>query len=135
MTFQFHKGTIRTCEHYANASSFANFNSIKVQLERNNLDLSHVLCCNFNSIKVQLEHLRTCVVRSMELFQFHKGTIRTLNMICISLVLSDFNSIKVQLELSAIGSIAGGLLFQFHKGTIRTFHLTDFKDAEYISIP
>ena len=57
LQFQFHKGTIRTritAEAYQQA--FANFNSIKVQLER-------------------LPTSRLSVV--VLVFQFHKGTIRT----------------------------------------------------------
>ena len=52
-------------------------------------------------------------------FQFHKGTIRTVQMVLLVLNLTDFNSIKVQLELN---QAMGALLpkFQFHKGTIRT---------------
>ena len=36
-----------------------------------------MLCCYFNSIKVQLEHYFTGVLPTSQLFQFHKGTIRT----------------------------------------------------------
>ena len=75
------------------------------------------------------------------LFQFHKGTIRTLWLIVQTLWVCNFNSIKVQLELnnaSARNMVANfnsikvqlermanrsnimGLQFQFHKGTIRT---------------
>ena len=32
---------------------------------------------NFNSIKVRLEHIHSLVDLSRKLFQFHKGTIRT----------------------------------------------------------
>ena len=55
--FQFHKGTIRTLEAAGLNPYLMNFNSIKVQLERQkltNLSSKHV---NFNSIKVQLEPL------------------------------------------------------------------------------
>ena len=55
---------------------------------------------NFNSIKVRLEHhLGGRVSAESDLFQFHKGTIRTNTM-------ANFPD-TVQ-------------LFQFHKGTIRT---------------
>ena len=56
-------------------------------------------------------------------FQFHKGTIRTIqNTIHIFQLISNFNSIKVRLEqLKATGKKEGAILFQFHKGTIRTY--------------
>ena len=99
--FQFHKGTIRTLNFLAMLMLLKlNFNSIKVRLEPVQLfQLSHVCPCYFNSIKVRLE--RTCgalgapsyvyfnsiKVRleqnrrqegaNMQVFQFHKGTIRT----------------------------------------------------------
>ena len=75
--FQFHKGTIRTCE-FTRSKLVLNihFNSIKVQLERKGglggVDHSG----HFNSIKVQLE-------------QSHARN-NSKN--------RDFNSIKVQLE-------------------------------------
>ena len=72
-------------------------------------------------------------------FQFHKGTIRTLNQTLLRDFQSHFNSIKVQLELIAgAGSMLGGLLFQFHKGTIRTrcfnLHLPDLTNFNSIKV-
>ena len=61
-------------------------------------DIAKVLSY-FNSIKVQLEHSVDDSKVHVNLFQFHKGTIRT------------FSFISFQDSL---------LLFQFHKGTIRT---------------
>ena len=98
----------------------------------------------FNSIKVRLEHaeakqgdnqpnlfqfhkgtIRTMVSMwwcvALTLFQFHKGTIRTLLTNLMLMALLNFNSIKVRLEHNAdkaLGIAAG--VFQFHKGTIRT---------------
>ena len=75
-----------------------NFNSIKVQLERN---LTSILCyidADFNSIKVQLEP------------SVSKSFFSPLH----------FNSIKVQLERALPSSRGAPLSFQFHKGTIRT---------------
>ena len=85
-------------------------------------------------------------------FQFHKGTIRTMN--CMFLhtyilyfnsikvrlehvketitfsIFINFNSIKVRLEQSGLSDIALLLLlFQFHKGTIRT------KPQSFTSLP
>ena len=99
--FQFHKGTIRTdfCDFLLDL--FSDFNSIKVQLE---LTFHTVICLrlryfnsikvqlepcpwwkscdtqqNFNSIKVQLELKNYgCSVYVPPVFQFHKGTIRTI---------------------------------------------------------
>ena len=58
---------------------------------------------------------------SLSGFQFHKGTIRTINIFHTIAFLRYFNSIKVQLELSKQKSYHSNRLFQFHKGTIRTF--------------
>ena len=54
---------------------------------------------DFNSIKVQLEQDRVRNTASIKLFQFHKGTIRTLYLKKGYNIYIDFNSIKVQLEL------------------------------------
>ena len=54
------------------------------------------------------------------LFQFHKGTIRTLRPALPVRGLRHFNSIKVQLEPKPQAVNALKRLFQFHKGTIRT---------------
>ena len=55
---------------------------------------------NFNSIKVRLEPGITAAnVRSIEAFQFHKGTIRTAAVAALMFHQKDFNSIKVRLEL------------------------------------
>ena len=57
-----------------------NFNSIKVRLERNKLLLPLNIVLNFNSIKVRLEpHSLNAAKGSIPIFQFHKGTIRTLS--------------------------------------------------------
>ena len=75
------------------------FNSIKVQLERNAFDLSYSNKFNFNSIKVQLELKKLMKFRFVIAFQFHKGTIRT-----------DY----------FVSNKPFSFEFQFHKGTIRT---------------
>ena len=75
------------------------FNSIKVRLE-----LQPWICScgwerNFNSIKVRLEHVwRVPHAVRLQQFQFHKGTIRTVD--------EYYSSFAPK--------------FQFHKGTIRT---------------
>ena len=54
---------------------------------------------NFNSIKVQLEPGSIFGGALGLLFQFHKGTIRTIPIHNIRAAFAHFNSIKVQLEL------------------------------------
>ena len=97
--FQFHKGTIRTVISITSFLFFANFNSIKVQLELYLHSYLRQSRQNFNSIKVQLEHDSVFRQVFQPLFQFHKGTIRT-NLLCSSATTVE--------------------KFQFHKGTIRT---------------
>ena len=53
-------------------------------------------------------------------FQFHKGTIRTSILFLHYLIVHHFNSIKVRLELILSNFQRVLLKFQFHKGTIRT---------------
>ena len=54
------------------------------------------------------------------LFQFHKGTIRTLPKCSRLTIVVYFNSIKVRLERSGDSDEYIVREFQFHKGTIRT---------------
>ena len=54
---------------------------------------------NFNSIKVQLKHYRRVASCQRPLFQFHKGTIKTINDRGVMIDQVYFNSIKVQLKL------------------------------------
>ena len=98
--FQFHKGTIRTLLALCNEIPLFDFNSIKVRLELCTVKILLPLLLYFNSIKVRLERVAGgCSVVGIQLFQFHKGTIRT---------------------DSATDTRTGENLFQFHKGTIRT---------------
>ena len=53
---------------------------------------------NFNSIKVRLEHPKDVELKEIDIFQFHKGAIRTVRGYINSFIVSDFNSIKVRLE-------------------------------------
>ena len=76
--FQFHKGTIRTDFRLQAKYLLHHFNSIKVQLEHWHLLLFFDSDDYFNSIKVQLElDYFNGVLPTPQLFQFHKGTIRT----------------------------------------------------------
>ena len=69
---------------------------------------------------------------TFDLFQFHKGSIRTLGWNGPYFAKCGFNSIKVQLELLiSLLQISGQMLFQFHKGSIRT-HDTQ---SQYIYVP
>ncbi len=86
---------------------FANFNSIKVQLELYLHSYLRQSRQNFNSIKVQLEHDSVFRQVFQPLFQFHKGTIRTYERLCVEHLMSYFNSIKVQLEHSFSGMEGG----------------------------
>ena len=53
----------------------------------------------FNSIKVRLKHNLACSFVRPLLFQFHKGTIKTLLLPLCSSLSTNFNSIKVRLKL------------------------------------
>ena len=98
------------------------FNSIKVQLELEEVKDKVKNFDYFNSIKVQLEHVDFQSQVEAHLFQFHKGTIRTPTWLCVISSSVYFNSIKVQLELvMRLGWHNSVLVFQFHKGTIRTY--------------
>ena len=56
------------------------------------------------------------------IFQFHKGTIKTLRQTPSQESLLYFNSIKVRLKLDINPQVNQALSFQFHKGTIKTGH-------------
>ena len=77
------------------------FNSIKVRLERFRLHLVWIYISYFNSIKVRLELAILRIDTNKAQFQFHKGTIRTLQLLPFCLLLLHFNSIKVRLEPSS----------------------------------
>ena len=69
------------------------------------------------------------------MFQFHKGAIRTWNLVNFLCQLLRFNSIKVRLELTIRNSDGQSLRFQFHKGAIRTKQLDENKADRDVSIP
>ena len=75
---------------------------------------------HFNSIKVQLEPEKKQAIIHQLVFQFHKGTIRTLFELEYTKDDNNFNSIKVQLERLWRSYESCEYKFQFHKGTIRT---------------
>ena len=68
--------------------------------------------------------MRSLYSETSKLFQFHKGTIKTLGWIKDEVLATHFNSIKVRLKLRLITIVfLLVLIFQFHKGTIKTFGL------------
>ena len=142
LTFQFHKGAIRTNRFWRTLEIWTNFNSIKVRLELKAAALLLPMSTYFNSIKVRLEQqnntnttqapafqfhkgaIRTnlcfILLLFMPEFQFHKGAIRTHLMLASAIEQLHFNSIKVRLELDARACCSSSVPFQFHKGAIRT---------------
>ena len=68
----------------------------------------------FNSIKVRLEQMKRAEALRAEIFQFHKGTIRTAEPSTTALTVASF---------------------QFHKGTIRTSPCKITARRALISIP
>ncbi len=54
------------------------------------------------------------------MFQFHKGTIKTGNIVGERDAYFSFNSIKVRLRRRPSRPVSPASLFQFHKGTIKT---------------
>ena len=90
----------------------------------------------FNSIKVRLILVRISTHTIKEKFQFHKGSINTIEIIFIFRVLIDFNSIKVRLIPEGNEHFEASEQFQFHKGSINTAQ--EFENQhqnETISIP
>ena len=119
--FQFHKGTIRTFVSSSLIEYVTYFNSIKVRLELRLHQEKGLEWVHFNSIKVRLELSSSTPVRADEVFQFHKGTIRTGTWTERWFTFFNFNSIKVRLEQPLLAWGLRCVQFQFHKGTIRTF--------------
>ena len=69
------------------------------------------------------------------IFQFHKGTIKTLRQTPSQESLLYFNSIKVRLKLDPAIGAAAITAFQFHKGTIKTKYPACQEQPRQISIP
>ena len=92
---------------------------------------------NFNSIKVRLEPaFRGPYHYQIQVFQFHKGAIRTAEPNEERFDLDNFNSIKVRLELYCSFNVVVPLTeFQFHKGAIRTHKGAFCPRNTSISIP
>ena len=96
------------------------FNSIKVRLERNVMGIDDaILLFQFHKGTIRTVVLLTHL-RFLLRFQFHKGTIRTYLLRLWCLHYSYFNSIKVRLEHISCIALEVVTVFQFHKGTIRT---------------
>ena len=144
VTFQFHKGTIRTCFLLVRCLVHIEFQFHKGTIRTQECYRVEGADFRFQFHKGTIRTFGLLCSKSMFLwFQFHKGTIRTINFILsISEKKSYFNSIKVRLELgAAMGYENAGKYFnsikvrlepqcyicylvdskfQFHKGTIRT---------------
>ena len=85
---------------------------------------------------VQLELERNCSKRNRSKFQFHYGSIRTLNVAYgTELAPTNFNSIMVQLEQGRIRCCNNSTEFQFHYGSIRTYLHLQCICKPRISIP
>ena len=80
--------------------------------------------CHFNSIKEQLKPYHQRIDVGIVIFQFHKGTIKTLEDVNTLWELLDFNSIKVQLKHLEGRYGMTMKKFQFHKGTIKTYNIS-----------
>ena len=109
--FQFHKGTIRTCNIRDSCYHISNFNSIKVRLEPSprGISISSAFVFQFHKGTIRTDNINIFRALSVQ-FQFHKGTIRTLR------------------EIIAVKPI---LWFQFHKGTIRTVNISSCPSVLY----
>ena len=99
MTFQFHKGAIKTSSKVNTVCSIG----------------------YFNSIKVRLKQLLPVYHKTLMPFQFHKGAIKTRSYLFNADYASTF-----QFHKGAIKTLTGLSLldvkteFQFHKGAIKT---------------
>ena len=89
----------------------------------------------FNSIKVRLKLAKAAGVSVGQLFQFHKGTIKTTILFRQVNQKTYFNSIKVRLKLRKRRAKICGGKFQFHKGTIKTSVVSSDISSSDISIP
>ena len=77
IAFQFHKGTIKTPNSVEWQVNLPYFNSIKVRLKPKIKCVDGLTAQDFNSIKVRLKQEKRVKLALQELFQFHKGTIKT----------------------------------------------------------
>ena len=115
MTFQFHKGTIKTSNWSRFAYNGLYFKSIKVRLKLPNRKGNERRVRHFNSIKVRLKlSVFPFQLHISNIFQFHKGTIKTPN------------EVKLLWQCQE---------FQFHKGTIKTKIPVQPHCRNQISIP
>ena len=118
------KVRLERCAVLFQVAPCAYFNSIKVRLERL-MPLSSSIPRNFNSIKVRLERLSVWRCERSLIFQFHKGTIRTMATFIVQYSLLYFNSIKVRLEL-LIMLLMIPLLSHFNSIKVRLEPFTHF---------
>ena len=90
----------------------------------------------FNSIKVRLRLVAVPSTSLIVIFQFHKGSIKTVEDFVKSMPIVHFNSIKVRLrpDVNNSDSVSVGS-FQFHKGSIKTQETSESQARTIISIP
>ena len=82
--------------------------------------LQQVFQFHKGTIKTSISRIKK---RLIARFQFHKGTIKTPHRLLSYMILSYFNSIKVRLKPISLYSDMASKQFQFHKGTIKTYVL------------
>ena len=88
---------------------------------------------DFNSIKVRLERTEQGRTEVYHPFQFHKGTIRTFFPCCLCPWLQPFQFHKGTIRTCSQNSPLYRLdIFQFHKGTIRTIDNDQFMIGSFI---
>ena len=109
--------TKKQVDYYADQ----NFNSIKVRLKHFTDEKVHSCFHHFNSIKVRLKHSSNILTTLMNLFQFHKGTIKTLYRSFCTFALVEFQFHKGTIKTPHRNRcLCDSSQFQFHKGTIKT---------------
>ena len=87
---------------------------------------------NFNSIKVRLEPSTDAKKQTVEVFQFHKGAIRTIVDLSLNAFDNYFNSIKVRLEHMGV---VGSPLFRFNFNSIKVRLELKAEKGVKISLP
>ena len=122
LTFQFHKGTIKTITPPSFGVSSTSF-----QFHKGTIKTSQVqqAVCHSQLFQFHKGTIKTFALTSdndkLLIFQFHKGTIKTFGVLLLVQVLDCyFNSIKVRLKLDFSCIDGCSEKFQFHKGTIKT---------------
>ena len=90
--------------------SFLNFNSTKVRLKLSFNTIARAFKANFNSTKVRLKPSEPVAISTDNVFQFHKGPIKTAFIVKVLMRVSNFNSTKVRLKLKFVQPVFSRLL-------------------------